>query len=137
MLAILSVLQDRNSIYFMTTQHMHVGVIGRILYGVPFIVFGVLHFVNLGGLTSYVPHYVPLAPFWVIVTGIIMILAGLAIVAQKYVRPLTIALAIMLGLFILFVHIPSFSTNLPNLLKDLALLGGALMLLSHYPANNG
>lgn len=120
----------------MSTQQISMGVLGRILYGIPFIVFGILHFINLGALTGYVPGYVPFNSFWVVITGVIMILAGLAIVARKYVRPMTILLAIMLAVFVVFVHLPNFSAALPNLLKDLALLGGALMILSHYPKHH-
>ena len=115
-------------------HHKHSAhTIGRILFGLPLIVFGVMHFTRLEGMTGMVPAFAPGDSFWVIVTGVILIVAGLGIVTRKYTRESAKLIALFLVLTILFVHLPNYMSNLPNLLKDLALLGGSLMLLSRYP----
>lgn len=107
--------------------------VGRILFGLPLIVFGVMHFTNLENMTGMVPGFAPGDSFWVVITGIVLIVAGLGIVARKYTREASMLIALFLVLTILFVHLPNLESNMPNFLKDLALLGGSLMLLSRYP----
>jgi len=107
---------------------------GRILFALPFGIFGLNHFliteVFVGQMTSFIPG----AGFTVILTGMALIAACTSIIINKYVRLSCILLAVLLLLFILSIHIPNliYMTDkaLPmiNLLKDTSLLGGALMI---------
>ncbi|WP_445663988.1 DoxX family protein [Fodinibius sp. AD559] len=102
--------------------------IGRYLYALPFGVFGILHFVNAGQMAGMVP--IPGGVFWVYLTGLAMLAACASIVIEWKARLATILLGIMLLIFVLSIHLPAvvggeMQSSMPNLLKDLALAGGA------------
>jgi uncharacterized membrane protein len=81
-------------------------IAGRWMLGVPPILFGLGHLINLHAYAGFVPHWVPFGTFWVVVTGMAFLLAGLAIVSG--VRDVLAArlLALMLLLFEAAVEIP-------------------------------
>jgi uncharacterized membrane protein len=111
---------------------------GRILFALPFVIFGINHFIMkdyyLGMLTSFVP----LGAYTIILTGILMIAAGISIITRQYVKLSTILLAIMLFIFILTIHVPHLvkgidtTITLITLLKDISLMGGSLMIAGIY-----
>ena len=109
--------------------------LGRILFGVPFLIFGILHFLQRGAMAGVVPSWMPGSVIWVYLTGAANLAAGLSIALDRYVRVVAIALVAMLVSFIVTVHLPgvlaegSSQMALTNLLKDVGLAGGALMLL--------
>jgi uncharacterized membrane protein YphA (DoxX/SURF4 family) len=81
-------------------------IAARWLLGVPPILWGLAHLVSLRAYAGFVPHWVPFGRFWVVVTGIAFLLAGLAIVSG--VRDVLAAklLALMLLVFEFTVEIP-------------------------------
>ena len=109
---------------------------GRILYAIPFLIFGIMHFAFGQNMKGLVPSFIPGDVLWVYITGAGLILASIAILTKKLIRPAAILLAIMLFIFILFVHLPGLSSDnqqqiqmaMSGALKDLALLGGALYI---------
>jgi uncharacterized membrane protein len=109
--------------------------VGRILFAVPFLVFGILHFLQGGAMAGVVPNWMPGSVIWVYLTGAANLVAGISIAADRYVRVVAIALVGMLVSFVLTVHLPgvlaegSSQMAMTNLLKDVGLAGGALMLL--------
>ena len=80
--------------------------IGRILFALPFAIFGINHFLMmdyyLGMLTSFIPR----TGFIMILTGIMLILASISIITKKFVAISTILLATLLFIFIVTIHIP-------------------------------
>lgn len=102
--------------------------IGRVLFGLPFLVFGVLHFMNASGMAGMVP--IPGGVFWVYVTGVALILATISFVANKYVFWAAWGLAIFLFLTAITVHLPGvidgIQANMSGFLKDISLMGAAL-----------
>lgn len=108
--------------------------IGRILYALPFAVFGINHFIMkdfyLGELTSFIPF----GGYMILLTGVILILTSISIITKKYIKVSTLTLAALLLLFIATIHIPQlFDADkhmiaLIALLKDVSLLGGSLMI---------
>ncbi len=106
------------------------GRTAKIIFGIPFIIFGAFHFMNAGQLAGMVP--IPPQTLWVYVTGACLIAAGLAIVANKMARLASLLLALLLVVFILGVHLPGViggnQMAVAGLLKDLALVGGALVI---------
>lgn len=105
--------------------------IGRYLYALPFGVFGILHFMNAGQMAGMVP--IPGGVFWVYLTGLAMLAACISILIEQKVRLATILLGIMLLIFVLSIHLPAviggeMQSSMPNLLKDLALAGGAWII---------
>ena len=110
--------------------------IGRFLYGVPMIIFGVFHFVNTSALETIVPPIIPGDTFWVILTGAALIAAGISIVIKKQIQTTCYFLAIMLLCFVILVHLPSAlegsMSAINAVLKDTALAGGAILLGNNY-----
>ena len=112
--------------------------LARLLYGIPMIVFGVLHFVNSAMMAEMVPAFVPGgAALWVSITGVALLLAGLAIASSIFIKGLEklvywacILLGLMLIIFVLTMHLPA--GNMPMILKDLGLAGGAWALARQF-----
>jgi uncharacterized membrane protein len=106
--------------------------IGRFLFAVPMVIFGVFHFVNTRTLQNVVPSFIPGQTFWVYLTGAALIAAGISIIFKKQIQLTSILLAIMLMAFAFFVHFPlaleGDQLASSSLLKDIALAGGALVL---------
>jgi putative oxidoreductase len=112
----------------------NLSTIGRILFAIPFAIFGLNHFLFLSFYIGNVTSFIPLGPYTIILTGIFLIMASLSIVFNKYVKVSTILLAILLLIFILTIHIPGlfdpdkWQFALIELLKDTSLMGGSLMI---------
>ena len=104
----------------------------RIVYGAPFLAFGVNHFAKTDMLAHGVPAWLPAPHVMVWITGLWMILAALAIVLDRFVRPAGIALAVLMAIFVLTVHLPGVlggdAMAFVSLLKDTALAGGGLLV---------
>jgi uncharacterized membrane protein len=108
--------------------------IGRILYALPFAIFGVNHFIMkdfyMGELTSFIPF----GGYMILLTGVVLILTSVSIMTKKYIKISTLTLAAMLLLFIATIHIPQlFDADkkmiaMIALLKDISLMGGSLMI---------
>lgn len=106
------------------------GSVARIIYSVPFAVFGLLHLIKGGKMAGIVPSWIPGGVFWVYVTGLAFLAAAVSIITQKQMRMASFGLAAMLLIFILTIHLPAVMGGgaLTGLLKDTALMGAALML---------
>jgi putative oxidoreductase len=108
--------------------------VGRVVFAVPFIVFGINHLIYAPMMKGIVPSFIPGGIFWVYLTGVAMIAAGVAIVAQKYAKLAATLLAALLLVFVLSLHLPglfnpqTMQMSMIGLLKDLALAGGALVI---------
>lgn len=115
--------------------------IGRILFALPFGIFGIIHFLTGADTAGMVPEFIPGGVVWVYLTGIALLGASISIVAQIRVRLVSMLLALMLLIFALTVHLPEIlagtQNGLPNLLKDLSLSGGALFLAALYEEDEG
>lgn len=107
-------------------MQMLTGTVARYLFGVPFIVFGIFHFMNAGSMAGMIPGWLPGGVFWVYLTGLALILAPVSLFIGKKDKLAMLLLALMLVIFVIFVHIPGGQASMPQVLKDLALAGGAL-----------
>ena len=109
-------------------------IAGRVVYALPFAVFGLLHFMSASAMAGLVPSWLPGGVFWVYLTGVAMLAASIALLANKLVMQAGMGLAALLAVYILTIHLPGvFSPEhmqmaMGSLLKDLAMLGGALTL---------
>lgn len=105
---------------------------GRITFAIPFMIFGVLHFMMASQMAGMVPGFIPGGVFWVYITGIAHLLAAIAIIINKWTKIAGILLAVMLFIFVLTIHIPAVAggdqSAMTNLLKDTSLAGGALLI---------
>ena len=111
-----------------------IATIGRILFALPFAVFGINHFLMMDYYMGMLTSFIPKTGFVMILTGIMLIAASISIITQKLVKLSTILLAILLFIFIITIHIPHLvngtdtTTTLIALLKDISLMGGSLMI---------
>lgn len=107
-------------------------MVGRILYGLPLLVFGLLHFMSAQMMAGMVPAFVPGGILWVYITGTALILAAIAVIAGRLVSLASLLLGIMLLSFALTIHLPMLmggdQNAMPNLLKDTALAGAAFYI---------
>ncbi len=110
--------------------------LGRILYAIPFAVFGLNHIFMVDWYLGTYSSFIPLGPFTIIFTGIIMIAASISIITRYYVKIMAYTLAVLLAIFIISIHIPHLLDQrsddnmlvLITLLKDVSLMGGSLMI---------
>lgn len=106
----------------------------RILFGLPWIVVGIQHFMYADFVNTLVPAYMPFRLFWVYFTGTAMIAAGLSFIIGVKVRLASTLLGIMLTLFILQLHTVTLGTNghsslhWTRALQDLTITGAAFAL---------
>lgn len=113
-------------------------LLGRILYAVPFALFGINHFLMTDYYVGMLTSFVPRGAYTIILVGILMLAASISIISRKFIRTSTIMLACLLLLFILTIHIPHLityedkTTTIIALLKDISLLGGSLMIAGTY-----
>jgi uncharacterized membrane protein YphA (DoxX/SURF4 family) len=116
--------------------------IGRILFAIPFLVMGINHFIMLDIFTGMLSSFIPVGGYTVLLTGAILVFAGICLIINKWVPTICYILAGLLFLFIVTIHIPGFfapessqqhiiEVHLMNLVKDLGLLGGALLIAGY------
>ncbi|MEQ8582922.1 MAG: DoxX family protein [Marinoscillum sp.] len=110
------------------------GFIGKLLYALPFAMFGFFHFMNASGMAGMVPSVFPAPEAWVYLTGLGHILAVVAIVIDKKAKLATMLLGIMLLSFALLIHFSGFMDGdqmaTGNFLKDTSLAGAAFFMSS-------
>ena len=112
--------------------------IGRILFAIPFAVFGINHFLMLNYYLGMLTSFVPLGAYTIILTGIMLIAASISIITKILVKFSTLLLAGLLFIFIITIHIPHLFTDadktitIIGLLKDISLMGGSLMIAGIY-----
>jgi putative oxidoreductase len=119
-----------------------VGTVGRILWSLPFLIFGIGHLSNATQMAGMVPAWVPGGVIWVYITGLAMILAAAAINFRKMDRQAALLAALLLVIYAVTIHLPNMMSADPNLkmmgfsmfFKDLGLAGGALILASYTKA---
>lgn len=114
--------------------------IGRIVFGIPFVVFGLNHLLGADGMVGMVPSFIPGGIIWIYITGLCEAAAGIAIITKKQIKLAGMLLACLMAVYILTIHVPGLGSqdemakimSMVSLLKDLALAGGALMLSGMY-----
>jgi uncharacterized membrane protein len=116
----------------------NISTIGRILFAIPFALFGINHFLMTDYYLGVLTSFIPLGAYTIILTGIMLIAASISIITKKFVKLSTILLAVLLFIFIVTIHIPHMFTDtdktatLIALLKDISLMGGSLMIAGIY-----
>mgnify|MGYP001619769126 CR=1 FL=1 len=112
--------------------------LGRILFAIPFALFGINHFLMMDYYLGMLTSFIPLGAYTIIITGIMLIAASISIISKKFVKFSTLLLAVLLLIFIVTIHIPHLfietdkTITLIALLKDISLLGGSLIIAAIY-----
>ncbi len=100
--------------------------LGRYLFALPFAVFGVMHFTAASDMAAMAPG----GEVMVYITGVAHLAAAVSMLIGKLDKLASVLLALMLLIFAFAVHAPAMSENpaeMGNILKNIALAGGALM----------
>jgi uncharacterized membrane protein len=116
-------------------QYHIVSKIAIYLLAVVMIVFGVFYFINPRDLVVFIPSYVPGGIMFAYFVGTAFILVGISFLTNQMVKFFGYALAILLFLFVLLIHLPNWLNAgdkemkmlaFINLLKDTAIAAFAL-----------
>lgn len=116
--------------------------LGKWVFAVPFAVFGILHIMNANQMAGMVPAYFSGGALWVYLTGFAQLAFATSVVIGKYDKLAAVLCALMLLIFILTLHLPSLSNmemsklGMTNMLKDLGLIGGAMMYGNRFANDN-
>ncbi len=108
------------------------GIVAIIIFAIPFLGFGVGHLMNASMMAGMVP--IPGGIIWIYVTGVAMLLAGVAAITKFQGRLAMLLLALLLFIYIVTIHIPTMmkpetmQMGMLGLYKDMGLMGGALLL---------
>ncbi|MFC1527316.1 DoxX family protein [Candidatus Neomarinimicrobiota bacterium] len=113
--------------------------VGRIMFAIPFAIFGMMHLLMAGKMTGMVPSWVPGGVFWVYVTGLALIAAAVSIISKKQIYLASVLLATLLGVFVMTIHLPAVfggdQMAMGSMLKDISLVGGALLIAGLFKDN--
>ena len=105
----------------------------QVLFAIPFAIFGLFHFMNAGEMAGMLGGW-PAAVFLVYLSGAGLIAAAVAIIINKYARLACLLLAAELFIIVVATQIPMLANPemaqmaTMNILKDISLIGGALMV---------
>jgi len=79
---------------------------GSILFSIPIISFGILHFLHAKDVADYVPSWVPNRLFWAYLAGTALIGSGLAIILKIKAGLAATLLGIMIFIWFIILHVP-------------------------------
>ena len=104
------------------------GNVARMIFAVPFAIFGMMHFMMAGMMAGMVP--ISGGVIWVYLTGAALILGAAAIMTGKHGRLAALLLAAMVLAFNLTIHIPAVmggdQMQMSAILRNFSLVGAAL-----------
>lgn len=109
------------------------GKLARIIFALPFLIFGIMHFMAGNEMAGILAGW-PGAVYFVYFSGLCLILAAIAIIIDKKAKLASLLLALLLLIIIIVVHLPGLNDpatmqmSMSNALKDLGLMGGALII---------
>ena len=110
--------------------------LGRIVFSIPFLVFGIMHFMNANQMAGLVP--IPGGAVWIYITGFAQIAAAISLITKIQTKLAMLSLAFMLLIFIVTVQIPLLGNPqmmqmaIGNLLKDTGLIGASLFIAGNF-----
>jgi uncharacterized membrane protein len=112
--------------------------IGKIVFSLVLLIFGLFHFMNASDMSGMVPEWVPGGVFWVYATGVFLIAGAVAIIINRMASLAALLLAVLLLIFVLTIHLPSVMAGgdgaqmaTTMLLKDLSMAAAALYISAH------
>lgn len=107
--------------------------LGRYVFAIPMLVFGLFHFMNASSMAAMAPFG---GEVMVYITGVCLVAAAISIFIGKYDKLASMLLALLLLIIVLTVHAPGLGSeetmqmSMSMMLKDIGLMGGALMAAS-------
>lgn len=106
----------------------NLATIGRVIFSLAFIGFGINHFRRTEKIASYLPDYLPAEKFLVYFAGVIFIVFGAMILVNFKTKIASIGLAIFIVIFSAFVYAPTLMSSKMALTVYAAFVGGALFI---------
>lgn len=114
--------------------------LGKFFFAIPFLAFGCMHLMKGGDMAGMIPAWLPGGVLWVYLTGVAQLLFVVSLILGKMDKLASVLLALWLLISVLTIHVPGLSNPDQNmmmmsmkcLLKDLGLMGGALMFAGAY-----
>jgi len=114
--------------------------VARIIFAIPFIMFGLGHFMNAEQMTSMIPQWMPAPMILNYISGAALILGGVAIITKKMAKIACLLLALMLLIFIVTMHLPNMmgtdemmkQMGMISMLKDFGTMGAALFFAGYF-----
>ncbi len=107
---------------------------GRYMFAVPFVLFGLFHFMMGADMAGMVP--IPGGLFWVYLTGAALVAAGVSMIIQKHTWLACVLLGVMLLIFVVAIHLPGAidgsQASTTNALKDITMAGAAFYMAGHH-----
>ena len=104
----------------------------RVIFAIPFAVFGIMHLMKADQMQGMVPSYVPGGVIWVYVIGVLLIVGATGLILNKSAQYAGYLLGGLLLIFILTIHLPNFlggdQNSMGSLLKDISLMGAAFYI---------
>ncbi len=109
--------------------------IGKIMYALPFGVFGLMHFMAGDQMTGMLPSFLPGGVFWIYLAGLGLLAACISILIGKMEKMAMLLLGVLMLVFVLTIHLPGVIAGgdgaqmaMGSLLKDVSLAGAAFYL---------
>lgn len=110
--------------------------LGKYLFAVPFLVFGIFHFMNADAMAGMAFG----SSILVYVVGICLIAATVSILMGKYDKLATVLLGLFLILMVLLIHLGGAmdgdQTSTSMVLKDTMLAGASWLYATHIAKDN-
>ncbi|MFN0200472.1 MAG: DoxX family protein [Bacteroidia bacterium] len=111
--------------------------LGRYIFAVPFLVFGLFHFMKANDMAAM--SFIGVSGVYL--SGAGLVAGAISMFIGKYDKLASLLMAVLLLLFIATIHAPGLSdpsnqTAMGGLLKDLGLLGGCLMYAHAFAKDN-
>jgi uncharacterized membrane protein YphA (DoxX/SURF4 family) len=116
--------------------------LGKYLYAIPMLFFGINHFMNAEMMAGMAPFG---GEIMIYITGVALVAAAISIVIGKLDKLSCVLLALLLLIIVFSVHMPAFMNAADeaakmgpstNMLKDIGLAGGALLAASNAKDNS-
>jgi len=120
--------------YFLFNRSSQINSLGRILFGLPMIVFGMQHLFYAEFIASQIPAWITGKYFWANATGIALIAAGISIVFGVKSKWSALCLGNMIALWIVILHLPRLFASpkdmfeWTSLFQSLAICAGAFAM---------
>lgn len=128
-----------------------IAAVGRIFMSVVFVIAGYGKLTNIEGTASYIGTKIPAIPqleqalgmdspmIYAYASGVVELLGGILLIVGLFTRTAAVALVIYCALIILYFHhfwdvdVAQFGPQRTQALKNLAIMGGLLMLALYGP----
>ena len=106
---------------------MSLGTVGKFLYTLPCLFFGVMHFTQASYM-DFVPSYLPIPAFWTYGTGLCFLAGVLGVLTGRHAALAYKLLGALLMAIFLTVHVPNFGAMMPFPVFTLGLAGASFAL---------